>query len=297
MKRILVTGASGFIGSHVLLPLKERGYEVVAVCRSSKNMVNFPFISCDLQDEAAVSKMLRQVKPSHLLHLAWYTEHGAYWNSERNLDWVRSSLHLVQSFIKEGGHRVVIGGSCAEYDWNSDIYPESMVCEPTSLYGKAKNCLRILIEEYAKIHPFSFAWGRIFFLYGPLEDPRKIVASIIHHLFQGKAFPFQNGQLIRDFMHVEDVAAALAAVIDSSTQGPVNIASGQGIALQEIGKKIEKLMGKDNLLSIKETANAPAPTVIADTTRLFQEIGWRPKYNLDKGLEHAISWWLQQFKH
>src|SRR6267143_4821300 len=121
MKRILLTGATGFIGRQCVPLLVARGYQVHAV--SSKpikdNRDSVRWHQADLFDPLAVKALIGSTKPTHLLHLAWCTEPGKYWNSLENLQWVQASLGLLQEFVDNDGQRVVVAGTCAEYDWGT----------------------------------------------------------------------------------------------------------------------------------------------------------------------------------
>ena len=122
MKKVLLTGASGFVGRHCLPALVARGYEVHAVSSSATAPADTPpgvrWHQADLLDGAQVSALLAQVRPRHLLHSAWYAVPGKYWTAPENFRWVRASLHLLQTFAAHGGRRVVVVGSSAEYDWH-----------------------------------------------------------------------------------------------------------------------------------------------------------------------------------
>src|ERR1700683_1086925 len=119
MKRVLLTGASGFIGQPTINSLQRRGFEIYAISRKPifETLPNVVWCEADLHDHSAIKELVSSIKASHLLHLAWYVEHGAYWASEENLKWVISSLNLVEAFMNHGGKRLVCAGTCAEYDW------------------------------------------------------------------------------------------------------------------------------------------------------------------------------------
>src|SRR3989338_2686325 len=114
MKKVLVTGAYGFIGRHSLSFLKKAGYEIHTVSRIDRPSV--AGISChqaNFRLPGVIDELMNQIKPSHLLHFAWYTEPGHYWTSTENISWVKTSLALLESFVKHGGQRVVMAGTCA----------------------------------------------------------------------------------------------------------------------------------------------------------------------------------------
>ena len=236
MKKILITGATGFIGRHVAPSLLCQNFEVhVAVNHRSFSSEGVYIHHKDLLNENDIAALIKQVKPSHLLHLAWYATPGKFWNSEMNLNWVRSSLKLIQEFVNHGGQRLVVAGTCAEYDWSQGYCDElNTDLKPHSLYGSSKAALYRLIEAYAKEVRLNYAWGRLFFLYGPHEYKERLVPSIILKLLNNEEAPCSHGNQVRDFMHVEDVAEAFIALVNSQIQGSINIASGNAVSLKSV---------------------------------------------------------------
>lgn len=295
MKRVLVTGASGFIGRHCLPLLKEKGYEVYAVSsKVSKGAIEgVHWIQFDLLGSECIKEMLAAIKPSHLLHFAWIATPGSYWRSKDNLRWLKASMDLLEAFALQGGKRAVFSGTCAEYDWNSLEFDEGALCLPKSLYGSSKLALQLIVEALAKEIGFSQAWGRIFYLYGPYEYPERFVPSIIQGLLQKKSIPCSHGNQIRDFLHVKDVADAFATLLDSDVQGVVNIGSGVGVSIKEVIQKITCRLGEQDLVrfgALQSPLGDPA-SLVPNTARLKNELGWSPHFSLEEGLEDTISWW------
>ena len=205
MKRILVTGARGFIGRHCLPLLVARGYEVHAVSsqRITANASDVYWYQADLLDPSQVLALVTKVRAGHLLHLAWYTVPGKYWTSPKNLRWVQASVSLLQEFVAHGGQRVVMAGSCAEYDWRYGYCSEAVTpLAPRTLYGTCKHSLQLVLSAFAKQTGLSAAWGRIFFLFGPYEHPDRLVAFVIRSLLKGEAARCSHGNQIRDFLYV-----------------------------------------------------------------------------------------------
>jgi nucleoside-diphosphate-sugar epimerase len=299
MKRVLLTGASGFIGRHSLAPLLAHQYEVHAVSSRPQpdNGSAVRWHQADLLDSNELAALLISVRPTHLLHLAWYAEPGKYWTSEKNLEWVSASLNLLTEFVRQGGQRIVIAGTCAEYDWrygqcSEDVTPLS----PATLYGNSKHALQILLAALARQTSLSAAWGRIFFLFGPHEHPSRLVASVTRSLLKGEPALATSGEQIRDYLHVQDVAEAFVALLDSAVTGPVNIASGQPVAVRDINLTLAKLCQRPDLLRLGVLPTRPddPPKLTADIRRLHNEVGWRPAYTLEQGLEHTVNWWAER---
>lgn len=296
--RVLVTGATGFIGKYALLPLRELGFDVHAAGRGRPDDQAITFHAADLFDPASVVRAIGASKPSHLLHLAWDTEPGRFWNSPINMDWVAASLALVRAFAEAGGKRAVFAGTCAEYGWGADgpLDERHSALAPATLYGVSKDALRRIIDSYAETASLSVAWGRIFFLYGPHEKPGRLVSDAVRALTTKQPFATTDGYQRRDFMHVEDVARGFAALVASDVRGAVNIASGNAVPVRAILEAIARETGWPDLLRLGERpqpANDP-PLIEAAVDRLRHEVGFLPRHQLEDGLTQTVRWWKDQ---
>jgi nucleoside-diphosphate-sugar epimerase len=205
MKRVLVTGAKGFVGHFCLPLLAAKGYEVHAISRTppinNKNSQEFDirWHQADLLDAAQTAQLVAAIHPTHLLHLAWHIEHGKHYSARENFLWVCTSLTLFEDFVANGGQRAVCAGTAAEYSWTEEtIYEEYRTpLKPATAYGKCKHALQILLEAYAQQFGVSFAWGRIFFLYGPEDRTNRLVPSVIRDLLQ------KNRRCVRTAIRLE----------------------------------------------------------------------------------------------
>jgi nucleoside-diphosphate-sugar epimerase len=297
-RRVLVTGATGFIGRHALAPLARRGCEVHAVTSGAPPARAGPDVRwhrADLLAPGEHRELLAAVAPTHLLHFAWYAEHGRFWTSTENLRWAAATIALVQAFAEHGGRRAVLAGTCAEYRWG-DPGPRTegvTPLEPATLYGTAKNATRAVLEAGAPELGIELAWGRVFFLYGPGEDPRRLVASVIRALLAGERAPTSDGRQVRDFLHAADVAGAFAALLDSPVTGPVNVGSGDARPLLDVITAIGAATGRPDLLDVGALApRAGDPEeLVADVARLREEVGFVAAIGLEEGIERTVAWW------
>lgn len=294
MSTILLTGASGFIGSRAIEPLLRAGHRVHAVSRVPRAHAGVEWHALDLLDSGATADLVARLRPELLLHLAWYAEHGRFWSAPQNLDWVGATLRLVREFRECGGRRAVLAGTCAEYEWGTATCSESQTpLRPASLYGTAKHATRLVADAYAREHELELAWGRIFFLYGPDEQPQRLLPSVTVSLLAGRPALTTNGVQVRDFSHVDDVAAGFAALLDSPATGPVNVASGQGVAVRRMVELAAEAAGRPDLVRFGAIPLRPGEpdAIVADVERLEREVGFRPRISLERGIADTVDWW------
>lgn len=287
MKRVLVTGGSGFIGRQTLVPLRARGYEVHAPGSRA----------ADLLAPGTAAALVQEVRPTHLLHLAWDTRPGKYWTSTENVSWVEASLRLLRAFAEAGGERAVLAGTCAEYRWSDTVHcvEGETPLEPATLYGAAKHGLHVTAERYAQQVGVSLAWGRIFLVFGPYEHPARLASSVASALVRGEPAETGPGTQVRDFLHTADVGDAFAALLDAPAEGAVNVASGDPRPIRAMVEALAAAAGRPDLLRIgARPANPAEPSSItAAVDRLRDEIGWRPTRTLEERAAETVAWWRQ----
>jgi nucleoside-diphosphate-sugar epimerase len=298
--RVLLTGGSGFIGSRAIAPLLAAGYEVHALGRRRGASHDVNWHELDLLDDRATAEVVAEVAAEHLLHLAWYTEHGRFWSAGENLDWVAATIRLLRAFAAAGGQRAVIAGTCAEYDWTTPVERCRELADgsraatplrPATLYGTCKHATRLVAESYAREAGLSLAWGRVFLLYGPEEDERRLVPQVTRALLSGQPAPTSDGTQLRDFMHVDDVAAGFVALLHSAVEGPVNIASGEAVSIADVLALIAGAAGHPELLrlgALERRAGEPN-RLVADAQRLREEVGLQPLIPLEQGIAETVT--------
>jgi nucleoside-diphosphate-sugar epimerase len=276
--KVLLTGASGFIGRYVLNQLDKNRIDHVIVGRLRPAGYMGDFIESDLLAVGDCVDLIRRASASHLIHLAWYAEHGEYWTSPLNLRWVEASVRLVEAFCSAGGQKVVAAGTCAEYDWTYGYCREdTTLLRPASMYGAAKDATRRLLAAVCGAHRIPFAWGRIFTPYGTGEDSRRLVPSLIQ-VFRGTRLPFGvNANAYRDFLHVDDVASGFIRLLLSDAAGSYNISSGRPTQIAEVVKMIANTFNGDASAVLDLSTERPGePEILFGDNGKLKMIGWQP---------------------
>ncbi len=297
--RILLTGASGFVGRHTLKALIEAGAEVHAVGREavppgSIGAAPVRWHRADLLDAGARHGLINEIQPDTIVHFAWGTEHGRFWTAPANLDWVAATLDMVHQAQQSGMTRFVGLGTCFEYAWQTteDCSERDTPLDPTTLYGIAKDAARRVIEGFARQESLSWAWGRLFLLYGPEETPSRLVPQVAGRLIQGEPAPIGTGERPRDFMDARDAGAAVAALALSRVEGPINIASGEASSVRAVAETLGSLAGTPDLIRVGALADRDEPErLVARTDRLRGEVGFTAIRPLEQGLSEALDWW------
>jgi nucleoside-diphosphate-sugar epimerase len=301
VSRVLVTGASGFIGLPLTRLLGARGEEVHALSTRAPGELEASAVrwhQCDMLAPSELERVVHEIQPERLVHLAWDVAHGHFWSAPENLDWVQVSLRLLRAFGDAGGRRALLVGSCAEYGWGGehDLQEQHSALDPQGLYGACKDGLRRIAAAYADEAGLELAWARLFFLYGPREQPERLVPAVIRSLLAHERVATSAGTQVRDFMHVDDVAGALQALLQSDVVGAVNVASGRAVTVAEVLDVIAALTGAADLIDRggRPGKASEAPRIVASVKRLAEEVGFQPTLSLEAGLAATIDWWRER---
>lgn len=283
-ERLLLTGATGFVGQALLPALAAQGFAVHAVARNPGEG-SATWHAANLLDERVLRALLRDVRPTVLVHAAWYVTHGRFWSAPENADWVEASTALGETFAEHGGRRLIGLGTCAEYDWDepgTTPWSETRRIAPATPYGRAKAELSARWLALGERRGVAVAWARLFHLFGPGEHADRLVPAVMRALQEGREAGTGSGRTVRDFCSTPWLGRALAALAASGVTGPVNAASGEPVAIRGVVETIGGITGRPDLLRLGALPDRPGepPFIAADTTRLRAEVGFAERFDL-----------------
>lgn len=287
MSSILITGASGQIGSRITKHFLSSGYDVVGIgtkhfptdATSTLKYMKFDLLTGDIES------LIECVRPKILIHLAWETEPKTFWASPKNILWLDSSKKLIESFNNWGGERIMVAGTCAEYDWEASApFDESAPEHPNSLYGQSK----LALLNVLRLQHTPFLWTRTFFQFGGSESAGRLIPTLIDTLTAGKVFSIDKPNDIRDFVYVDDVATIMSSLVSSKEIGVFNIASGVGITIRHLGALISSMLGRPDLLNFHEQSEKPS-IVQADISKLERSLGPMNRIKFEEAIYRVIG--------
>jgi nucleoside-diphosphate-sugar epimerase len=271
--RVLLTGGTGFVGRQVLKRLVNQGCSVRAVVRGGAVPEGVePWLTDDLFSAPEDSLAAACEGMDIVIHVAWYAEPGKYLESPRNLDCLAGSLRLGRAAGAAGVRRFVGVGSCFEYDLTADLLQIDTPLQPRTLYGAAKVAAYLTLSRLMALEGLSFAWCRLFYLYGEGEDARRLVPYLHAQLAAGVAAELTSGQQIRDFLDVTMAGQGIADVALSGVEGPLNICSGKPVTVADLARQIADEYGRRDLLRFGARADAIGdPPCVVGLPTLFKD--------------------------
>ncbi len=290
--RLVVTGATGFIGRAFVRQAVAAGHVVAALIRPGSTMAPaiHPAVSVTAGTLATPPwNDLVQFAPDVCVHTAWITDAGVYLQSAENRRYLSESLAFVTGLFERGvGHAVVLGTG-AEY--RPCVGPLRETCsplEPRSPYAQAKHDLRLALAERVRLAGARLTWARVFQPYGPGEPTTRMCSTVVRRLTAGERVTLDTPNAVRDWIHVDDVAAALLRLVEGRVDSAVNVGTGVGRTVEQVARTIAGLLGRPDLIAAgPATADGLGP-LVADPARL-RGLGWAPRVELKAGLATLIE--------
>lgn len=238
--RIIVTGGTGFVGRHVITELLAQDYQVHTISRDREKAESMPwwgkvrYISADIHQSDTDLVTLCGL-PDILIHLAWpgLPNYDSLLHFEETLP---ADYRFIRSMVLAGVKRVLVTGTCFEYGLQIGSLSEGTPTAPVTPYGLAKDTLRKFLEMLQKVHPFTLQWVRLFYLYGPGQNPKSLLSQLDAAIDRGdRTFRMSGGEQLRDYLPVEEVARKIVLLArHPECEGIINCCSGRPVSVRRL---------------------------------------------------------------
>jgi nucleoside-diphosphate-sugar epimerase len=310
MKRAIVTGATGFIGANLARRLLRDGHEVHLLVRQANNPWRIEEIKHDVHlhevsfgDKEGLARVVGSIRPDWVFHLA---AHGAY-SWQTGLDGIVQTnligtVNLLEACLDVGFEAFVNTGSSSEYGYKGHAPSETEWLEPNSYYAVTKASATLFCRYTAQSRKVHIPTLRLYSVYGPYEEPARLVPALIMRGLRGELPPLVNPDIARDYVYMEDVLDAymLAASTPNQEPGAVyNVGTGVQTKLSEIVEVVRRIMG---ISAEPEWGSMPdrgwdTDVWVADSRRARAKLGWQPRHTLEEGLALTIKWFRDNLAH
>lgn len=298
--RLFVTGGTGFIGAAFVLLAVEAGHDVTVLARGEipwrlqSVLGRIRLVRGTLRDQETIVRAMDEVSPDGVVHLGWSGVSGKERNDPAQVDNIGWSVRLLGSASAAGARFFVSTGSQAEYGPKGGVISPSAETNPTTLYGECKLATYRVLAKLTELSHVRLVWIRVFSTYGPGDHPYWMIPGLIRALLKGEKPSLTLGEQKWDFLHVTDAARAILAACETEgAQGIFNLGSGLAPPLRDTVQMIRNLVDPRLPLGLGEVPYLQDQVMHleADTARLVNELGWRPRVPLADGLAETVRWY------
>jgi dTDP-6-deoxy-L-talose 4-dehydrogenase (NAD+) len=292
--KLWVTGASGFIGRHLVAQAALAGHAVWAIARRDgprQGDDGVRSLTMDLGNPVEVTEAVRNAAPDAVVHLAWYAQPSDYLVSVENVESLKTTLTFARAVLAGGCKRMVGVGSCVEYANLPRPRGEDDPIAPQSLYARCKHAAHLVMDELFLRQDARLAWARLFHMHGPGEHVARLIPAVAEALRAGRPFALSPGEQVRDHLDVRDVASALLHLAEGDATGPVNVCSGKPVTLRTVLEIVGRELGKVELLQFGARPYSATEIMFlaGDPARLFAT-GFCPRHaDLAQSLRETIA--------
>lgn len=303
MKRVIITGATGFVGANLARRLLEAGHQLHLLVRPGYTAWRIDAIrqavhlhEIELRDAEGLRDLVKQIRPEWVFHLA---AHGAYpWQTDLHqmaqtnfLD----TINLVEGCLKTGFEAFINTGSSSEYGYKNIAPTETEWLEPNSHYAVTKASATLFCRYTAQSRGVHLCTLRLYSVYGAYEAPKRLMPTLILHGLQGNLPPLVNPDVARDYVYIEDVSDAylLAASKVGSEVGAVyNVGTGVQTSMRQVVETAQRILHLAVEPQWGSMLNRSWDTAcwVANNQRIAAELGWKPRYTFSQGFSQMVEW-------
>lgn len=294
--KIVITGATGFLGSWVARILSNANYEVIAVARPSSNdfrlkqIANLQLFRASSNHE--VQELIVKIRPYAVISFDWEGVKGSARNEISQFSNIERISSLARVIKSSNVNTFICFGSQAEVGPTSELISEQTLCKPTTLYGEAKMLLQMQLSEIFEKSDTRFIWGRIFSTFGPMEDSQWFTSSLINALLQEEKFPMTSGEQYWNYLHTYDFAKAVLRILENDNiSGVINIAHVENKRIADIANYVAKKLNKSEYVEVGAIEYRPdqVMSLKVDISKLLA-IGWEPVLSTEEGLDDLVEY-------
>jgi nucleoside-diphosphate-sugar epimerase len=299
--RVLITGATGFLGSHVLRRfLANGGHEVAVLLRPHTDrgriadvLDRVTVIEGTMERANDAHQTMAAFGPATVIHLAWMGVDSRSRASPEQTRNIQATLQLLQLAQRVGVQHWIGLGSQAEYGPANARLREDAPTRPTSMYGVAKLSTCLLTERLCAGWNIRWAWVRLFSAYGPGDQPDCMIPTVIEQLLRKQRPLLTRGEQRWDYLYVTAAAEAVYEVaVAARAQGVYNLGSGRAVSIRSIVERTRDFIDPQLPLGFGEIPYGPNQIMHleADIDRLRKDVGWWPRVPLEDGLKETVAW-------
>ena len=303
-KRILITGATGLVGSNLVRRLAGAGIKAWILARPTSSLLRLEefrdrvaVVEGDLRDQEAIGRIIAETGPDVVFHLATTIFNPPVLSAVDHFGTnALGMLHLLEALKVRPEVRFIFSGSAAVYGSGAGLREDDPIV-PGTVFGASKAACSTLGQTYRRLYGLDFVELRIFSAFGPWERSDRLIPYVILKALSGEPVDIGNGAPKRDWVYVEDVVDALiaAATADIEPGLTVNISSGTGYSVQAVAESILQGMGNpvELRIGVRETRRDEIWEISGDPAAAFRKLGWKVSTSLERGIEQSVKWFTE----